>query len=79
MCCFLRIPIGSVIQRNENEDAENLYTVAVDYNSQAYGSLSNHGDDDFDDEEFDDIDPEFEENVDSTPATKGLKIIILLI
>ena len=74
--CFLRIPIGSVVQRNEDEDAENLYTVATDYNSQTYGSLSNHGDDDYDDEEFDDIDPEFEENVDSIApvASKGLKI-----
>ncbi|XP_066912924.1 nostrin-like isoform X2 [Clytia hemisphaerica] len=69
--CYLRIPIGSFIPRDENED-ESLYTAAMpaDYNNSTYGRLSSGGDGDFDDE-FDDIDPEFEEHVDSVNTTGG--------
>ena len=50
-----------------------------DYNNSTYGRLSSAGDGDFDDE-FDDIDPEFEEHVDSvnTSGGQGMKFLLLI-
>ena len=64
------------MSRDDNEDSESLYTTASEYDNSAY-NISNPGDDGYDDEEFDDIDPDFEEHVDSAPSAKGTKMFKL--
>lgn len=67
VCSILKIPIGAVTSRDDNSDNDSLYTTASDYNSSAFRTLSGHDDGYDDDDDFDDIDPDFEDHVGHAP------------
>lgn len=75
--CTLKLPL--TIHDNDNDYADNdeddIYTPpSIDYNTSVYGSLSYPGETEYEsylEDEFDDVEPEMEENVDSAPP-KGI-------
>lgn len=78
--CTLKLPLS--LHDNDNDcddddgDDDDIYTPPSDYNVSTYGTLSYPGHSEYeievdDDDEFDDVDPDFEDDLDTAPP-KGI-------